>query len=434
MQRVNRAAKQYAARRRDPTRRYTRRIPRPIMSTVATPRSVRPTRVRTVSAVRKSTWRTRGYMGAFKPAKRTSGVPISYAKTGSIFQKDVGGHEEGNDTVYVGHGTGIWRQVHAGVWRAVLRTLLTKSGISFTNWKQDSFLFQHNGKITVYYYPKKAPVPPLGQVQRIASQFVVYTGATYDDVAVEIMNKFYLDIQVGGYDDFQVDMVELVSDQSESRIYANTFKLHFDIESKLAIQNRTLAYSGGVDGDGQLAGNVENNPLEGRMYLTGRNGFVPLVRDEDINLGYHGFFARSDTGLIAGDGGTQEGGIAEGSLLIKPPPASFFRGTQKTAKVTLAPGQIKRSIVRTVKSISLCNFFTMFQTEIAINGNAIYTGVFTKAHTFGDSAMFAFEKTLNTGAGQAEPPISLGYEINFKVCVGASWTTMQHTAVVNDAF
>ncbi len=65
MQRVNRAAKQYAARRRDPTRRYTRRIPRPIMSTVATPRSVRPTRVRTVSAVRKSTWRTRWLYGSF---------------------------------------------------------------------------------------------------------------------------------------------------------------------------------------------------------------------------------------------------------------------------------------------------------------------------------------------------------------------------------
>ncbi len=359
-----------------------------------------------------------GFVGSW--ARGTSRLaPTYYSKTGSVVTYDTGATLSDPKCLWLGHTTNIWRQMHAGVFRCIVRALLLKCGIAFTDWQEDSFLFSNNATFSVHYYQSKS-----SGAAREADTYTAILGETYDDVAVALMLAFYTSVSGKSYSDIVMDLIELKMDNNESRIYATQFVLDIDIGSTLSIQNRSPAGVDVVDDD--LAGNITNNPIEGKSYEGKGNHFLPFQRNELLSGTYSGFVADSQLGLI---NQTPSGSMT--SALMKPQPGSFFKSAKKTARLYLAPGQIKRSVLRTKRHHTLQGFYDSWSKEIRIYGPNIYSIVLRETHPFGDSRLFALSKTLDAG-DEAAYAITVGYEMNYTVSVGCGEKGLQQTAVVHN--
>jgi len=172
-------------------------------------------------------------------------------------------------------------------------------------------------------------------------------------------------------------------------------RIHLYAKSDIKFQNRTLSADADNDADA-----VSANPITGFRYKF--SGGVPKARNEGI----HFLETMNDyTGVI-----TQRGASFTQPGMKEPPIGSMFSNCLGTSKVTVQPGEIRKSSIKHSESKSFHTFFQGLGYGV--------TGTGMRTHLRGKSEMFALEDVINFNGAQL---INLAYEVNR--LVGCYWTT-----------
>jgi len=172
-------------------------------------------------------------------------------------------------------------------------------------------------------------------------------------------------------------------------------KIHLMSISDIKFQNRTLSADADNEGDA-----VSNNPITGYRYKF--SSAVPKARNDGIPF----LEVMSDyTGVI-----TQRGVDFTTPGMKEPPSGRQFYNCTGTSKVTLQPGEIKKSRLSHTEVKSFNNFFR------GLGYGTTSLGLRTQLR--GPSEMFSLEDVINFNGSQL---INLAYEVNR--VVGVYWTT-----------
>lgn len=318
---------------------------------------------------------------------RTMRKRLGFGVLGSVLKKENGGVVSDAQAVYIGHSTNVLNDVQNSFSRAIVFLLFQKVGINITSWR-DTVPITSASSIYMNYYADS------GQLTLTTVTYTWSTALTYQGVA----ENFFAAIRTAFSNSTVHNPVSFRFEwngTSQAFFPATDVMLSFSMLSILTVQNQSLGGTT-LDGDDNILA-ISNNPLVGKLYTTKGNYFEPKWRASG-DASYLPLLASNTTGLIKGNATDS---IPE--VLIKPPPPTFF-GSTKSIPVTMKPGQIVKSTLRTNTKISLIKYFDIMENDLNVSGN--YTMV-----DFGDSAMFGMEKMLDNRT--TENAVSLSYELNY---------------------
>lgn len=335
-------------------------------------------------------------MGRFpKPVRNRP--ESSYAKYGSVKKVEHGGIWNDPECVFVGHATYAHEQVIPGVCRALIRELMKQWGQDFVAWEETIKTGALEVQLSYRYYlgPTDTTLTQRSIAITAAMTMVALSDALYSDwnTAFGTDTHYIEDIwinEVAG------------ANQTHALIRGRQFELDMYVESKMSIQNRTLAGTGIGENDQEMT-DISNNPLKGRLYEGKYCGFIPDHRNNN-ELNYTGYTANPQSGLILARASESLIGQTK-----KPPPSWFFHNCKKSGSVVLAPGVIRTNTITRRAKMSLNAFMGKFARQIGLAQNT------NMVNYVGNSAMFGFEKSLDSR--QSEADISVAYEINQKYCI-----------------
>jgi len=167
--------------------------------------------------------------------------------------------------------------------------------------------------------------------------------------------------------------------------------VHFSFLSEMKFQNRTLAADASADAD-----DVTNNPLIGRTYHF--NTGAPRARVDGIH-----FLERIDdwTGTLLARGAE----FVAAPVMKEPPSPAVFYNVEKSAKVRLEPGAIKKDVLSYTVSKPLLQFLD----HAGWRYSNLASGVTHQIKMRGKSSIVALEDMINVNAAQL---ISVAYEVN----------------------
>lgn len=167
--------------------------------------------------------------------------------------------------------------------------------------------------------------------------------------------------------------------------------VHFSFKSEMKFQNRTLAADASADAE-----DVTNNPLVGRTYHF--NTGAPRARVDGVQ-----FLERIDdwTGTLLARGAE----FTQVPAMKEPPAPAVFYNVEKSAKVRLEPGAIKKDVLTYTISKPLLQFLDHAGWRYS-NATA---GVTSQIKMRGKSSIVALEDMINVNALQL---ISVAYEVN----------------------
>lgn len=340
--------------------------------------------------------------GRFKKGKGLKKGAKGYRK-GSVLKLERGGAFSDQQCCYIGHSTTAFNQILQSMARTLVKELFRQKGESFSSWDET---YENNlatmSKIEYTFYERH--LDPLVNTVNLLTGI----NPTYEEIATQI--KSSLQATFNSFQKVIFVKFSLKNDLTPgSNIWTNVgtiemkqFMIHFDIVSKLNIQNVTLAGTG-TTGDQELATEIRNNPLRGKSYDGPGNGFIPKYRQAAPTFWSEGFVADGAAGILLKK--ATDVGLAE---FQKPPNGSFFDRCNKTSFVNLIPGAIKSSSIRFKKSIAW-NTFSQKYAEELLNVNSSNTRTY-----FGVCRMFAFEKQLDA---RGENPVKISYEFNLNMSV-----------------
>lgn len=375
------------------TKRFTMPSKRRRVTSVAKTRRRGPVSTTTGRRVRK-----------FRKARKALKI-TRFMRYGSVLKYEAGGVITDPDCVYVGHVTNAVDLVGEGVMRAVYRQLLQQAGMSFESWVETptdvTLVLQWN------YYPDPATTGAPTSFSNITIN--LNHNANASAMYAELKNRMNL-----GARQLQIKTFELRSNnRAVATVKAASFKVTINSYSVLSLQNRTKAETG----QAADAFDVENNPVQGRLYHCNGSGFSP--RREDRVTGFTGFFGDTSNGLILA-----RAAVNMPTETKQPPPGQWFAGIQKTSNQLIAPGIIKKSVVKHT-------WVGMINKWIELNKEALSDGTFVKSKSaYGKAAMLGLEKTLNTRA-TSEPSVDIGFEINQNHSVSGYYDRHALTGPIN---
>lgn len=181
--------------------------------------------------------------------------------------------------------------------------------------------------------------------------------------------------------------------------------------SNLQVQNRTAAGTGVPTGDQTNMLDIENNPLRGKVYQGFGN--IHPYRFNNDGVGTKSMRFENADGLLFLGSNDAALSTEMGTALKKPPPRQSFGGVVKSNYVSLAPGEIKRSNVKTTMKVNLNQFIKIFQDNLdgAVNVDSLSTTGFVNK---GRGVFYGLEKLLDAG-GETQNPISVGIEVTATV-------------------
>jgi hypothetical protein len=182
--------------------------------------------------------------------------------------------------------------------------------------------------------------------------------------------------------------------------------------SNLCIQNRTRAEledanpnETGTQAHGHHASttHIENNPLKGRAYeVNGMNGFrLRGLTDNDL---VNTFLLTSDstTGNIVAHSDNTTLSTAQRAQLSRPPLKQNLLRCKRTAPITLDPGAIKKSYLKSGFKMTVNSFLQKLRPYMQVTGGT------APLIWIGRSRLLALEKMLHVES--TDPDISIGFE------------------------
>ncbi|AKV62291.1 putative capsid protein [Calanoida sp. copepod associated circular virus] len=341
---------------------------------------------------------TGGYIG--RRVKRAKRRTRQNAATlyGCSLKTELGGVVTDSKAVYVGHCSVQPELILKAAFRAIVKKLYDGAGIRIASWMDKPV------NPAVLYC--KLYNQPASQSLNTLSYTLLATD-TYQDIAEGLLNVVvnyinltvaintlptftYFSLQHGG-----TAVAEIQAPQA--RFYVSTY-------STLTVQNRTLA---GVSADNDESTNVSKNPVHGKLYCGRGNFFEPSYRDpNDISW----------VPLVCGRTFGSMAATASGSLPLdgmKPPEGSYFSNCMSTSRITIKPGEIRRSVLKYKRSFQFTELFHQLFNLIKV-----YSLSAQVPTMLGNMNMFGLEKLLDSRSD--EPDISIGWEVNNTVDCGLS--------------
>lgn len=370
--------------------------------------------------------RLRVFQGTYRSAGRFArGKPkrskvSKYNMKGSVKVAERRGVATDSQCLYIGHGVAPTEALYSAC-RGVIKKLFQKGGLNVVNFQNTPIV--DTGKA----FQLKIAYSPRAPAQNIfdANIYMTTTGTigatnvpiSYDTFAQNFANLIRTETVSRNTDDkavLQIFSIELYlvsyNGGSPTTVPMSTLEgdqlfLEIDVTSTLQIQNRTLA-STGTNGVEQLATNIENNPLRGKIYYSKKWGNA-------IQLNYRQTGLSNFTGLIVDplegiftESGTDMANQSTDSkyMFQKPPPAWMFNA-MKSSNISLAPGRIKYDSVKFKAKLKFNTFLSKIN-KLLCNADLdeLVEVPFGKLH------MLAFEKLMDTGE-DGEPSVDIGYEI-----------------------
>lgn len=379
----------------------------------AVPRAQTTTQQR-VAVRRKSTKRafrgwfhTRGFMKPnFRKGRRVT--TSSFLKSGVGMHVEFGSVSADSDCVWLGHSFAM-QQILYITCCALVKKLFSKAGYQVANMyakiQDQSATWVVSPGTVAYTYSYSAHGSPNNTPLTIAAD------ATFDAVAVQFRNSIMATLAAAGGNHENLFLMELsltfsgTSNGSRDAVVnlANSV-MKYNCDSKMVLQNRTVAQSGA--GDETSALDVANNPISGKSYEGKGNGAVPNYRGETSLVAGNSFIGDSNSGYIEFNVNGTSVDASTKATFRRPCNAQAFTNVSRSKGVLLAPGAIKTSVIKYVNTIGL----NMMIAKLKDWGERNFTPGFDKITPIGYFRMFAFEKKCNTRVD--EPSISVGVELN----------------------
>jgi len=353
------------------------------------------------------------YAGGFNhPKSRKTSL---YALQGSSMRIESAGTISVDKCLYIGHGTGATSQILRVLCQAIIRKLAMKNGFKPTS-IDDAVEFGYT-----------AASPPIGLQYRYNQNMGTQAQGTITVTIANGGDQSWADIaqtlKASIVATFSESDVSLIVHEITMTRYTNdtgtgeqrtaniatmdlrNCKFTMSALSVLKIQNRTRAHTeAGLESAAaaQSVLNVENNPIDGKVFQKKGNGFMLKNLDDATNS--LTLTQDYNSGLING-GDIDTVGISTNQLNIlkRPPSRHAFIGKVIEGRVKLQPGEIKSSSVSYEKTMTVSN---MFKALLGRMDNNQYRWFWPC-----NSKLFAFEKMMHTDDAE-EPDMSIGYEIN----------------------
>jgi len=378
-------------------------------------RRIKPTVIKAYRVPIGPVYKTRGFVGKFRNRRKTPG-PSAYRSFGSFKKSEFGGVVSSNNggtdrrVQYVGHSSFNRDEISASVARAVVRKLAMMAKLQFQSWSDTVNAGSSSLFTRLRYYPSfqsvvpttttSSSVGPNGTWQQLADGFEnSMVGMSSNDIPAVVSIELWRDDVVGAGDN--------PDDRALAILNAKDLRLHLYITSAMRIQNRTLASNEVGDDMADNRNDIENNPLIGRRYMYRGNATYEMSDRT----------SRQPNHLAAGvsDGFIEFVPQTTGELVrwSKPPSGSYLYNCFKTSKITLKPGEIKKSFLKTQKTMKFQQFIYLFNRQLLQKDISSTVPVRCK---LGMSEFLGLEKVLDSRAS-IEAPISLGWQIDF--CVGS---------------
>lgn len=342
----------------------------------------------------------------FPRPKRKRKAPLFNA---SLSRTEIGGEKTGADCVYVGHGPPIY-EICICVFESMIRKVLGNHGIRLSSSERPIFPDLPAATTGAYLY-FHVQFDEAGDFVRIqadvdnAMTIHLLAGVLFEELTDAMTSaRTQVCIKNGN--------LSLVTGTTQVANLANVdfekASVNLMVNSQMTIQNRTPG-----DGASDLSStDITHNPLDGKVYeISGNmlNGGVGTFR-------YPTILANINNGSM--DYNYVSGALVNPSFK-RPPTVSSIKNCQRSAKVSLAPGQIRKSLVKFSRRMSLDKFFqTMFEF-IQESGSIAYKFVRTP---LGRCKVYGFEKRCRTGTGTGND-ITVGYEVNTTIKTSISTKT-----------
>lgn len=342
--------------------------------------------------------------------KDTQGATIKI-ETGGIYEVDT------SDTAYIGHSVAK-EQVIFSIGRVILKQLMNRARIPIKSWQASP---NFDLTATQFYW---ISITYQNITNSGSNQFLYQLNsvASWDTLAKGLANKIVDDltptvpckmVKISLFKGTSaVDATK--TDASIAVINADDLHLHFEIYSKLNVQNRTIgqAVSGVTgDGDADLETNIVNNPLRGKVYTSTKkwlNGFN--TNYQELGILPENFIANKTFGWIHTDSSLS----AVGSTDLKKPPPPWYFGVSKAQPCTLKPGEIKSSVIKFKTSMKINTFLQKYTLQMADNFSTSNLDMMP----FGFAEMIGLEKILDS-RDETSIKISLSWELNQTyICYG----------------
>lgn len=367
--------------------------------------------------VKRGSYRTSGRIGKTRhPIKKPRDT--YFHRMGSVKSTENGGTTSvgSQNAIYLGHGPAVDEVYKSGL-RSIVKLVMKQAKRNIDNWDEivEFVPTVVSGEILRWTTSYKDN-PATGQIV-LDTTFDIDPAWTYNDLTDQLENN----LATAWTNDYPKEVVYfrlyrvLTTSQAipVAKVLAKDVTLRFRFESRLAVQNRTLALVGTDDHD---ADNIANNPLVGKLYYSKKrlNGFKFKVARPSLAVPY---VADKNTGLIK-----TNSTLSLPDQTVKPPPFWFF-DTTWGKNIKENPGDIFSSTIDYSQNMKLNNFFSIFRHE-ANNGTLVDV-------KFGNCAMFGLEKMLDSGRALGEA-IALAFEINQKYSCAYSYKPKVASAPIFD--
>lgn len=377
----------------------------------------------------RSLYKTKGYVGKFRSRRPTRG-PSAYRAFGSFKKLEHGGvvnsDVSGTDSrvTYLGHSTFVRNEISRSVARAVVRKLALMAKLHFQSWGEIVNDTSGGYFYEVTYFetlsstsPVVASSPKLDanklwqehadEMEKLINNTV---SGTVSDIPEFVQFRLLRDNPLGTGDP--------VDERTIATLNAKDIRLHLMMTSAMSLQNRTKATNAVGDENADNMNDIENNPLVGKRYnFRGNSTYEKSDR-----------YARIAAALSAG--------VSDGFIRFtpstptqlarwhKPPNGNYLYECFKTGKVTLAPGQIKKSFLKTVKTMKFQQYVYMFRNNMKQFTVPSSDPVRCR---LGESEVLGLEKILDSRAS-TEDKISIGWQIDYTI---GSYITYHHRPTTN---
>lgn len=354
----------------------------------------------------RSRYRTTGRSGPKFSKKGTSKVS-KFLKSGCNLKCEFGYEQEDAEAVYVGHYALPVDRVPAAVMYAIARRILNKMGFFPTDLvegvlDQDldvtwQFRSSFNGTV--------ASTTPLTVSASPAISVAKLGDAIGANLLTAIPNNIVYFEAVGLSIEYTTSLEKVF------HCSADAMMVEFDCVSNLQIQNRTKA--SGV-GDETSALDITNNPLRGKQYM-GFYNLHPYRFNNDTSVAIPSLGYTNGNGALYVGASNSEFTTDMSNLMKKPPPRSAFGNVVKNSYVQIAPGEIRRSKIRTHKKMSFNNFVKLYLD--AFRGATVIYTLNEALVRAGKACFFGFEKMCDSGSESAN------------VAIGAEWASSVNAIV-----
>lgn len=325
-----------------------------------------------------------------------------------------------SDCVYVYHSNWNAERISRVLTGALLRTLFRKAGIEIGNQEQELPLYaidDSDGFKIVYTVRNPISSTHVDIVYNIANGQTFETVVNGFAAGAGTMGQQFKEIMWNGNFDEPYSLALYASDRNG---VATNWRLHtfmtlqdefvvLESSSAIMVQNRTAGSSAGA-GDLSLD-RVDNQPLKGYLYEF-KNGDPRLRTNQLKGVGFttdneDQVYSSGDLIGIRAFGGSACTGTF--FLMNEPPVPTIWRNVEKSSKISLEPGTMKKSKIVTQYKHRLPELLK--KMRVNVTGSSLALGMYHGLRGM-KSQIIALEETLRTPTSNL---ITCLYENELKV-------------------